>query len=76
MKLYVSIIAKEGRSARPVLVSSDPDLIAAIGKHLAERFGVELSAQIRMLPLLEPKRPEQPDGLDFDPREDDEAEER
>ena len=59
MKLYVSIIAKEGRSARPVLVSSDPDLIAAIGKHLAERFGVELSAQIRMLPPLEPKRPEQ-----------------
>jgi hypothetical protein len=54
MKLYLELLAGETRrSVKPVLITDDPDLIAAFGKLVAEKMGVELPAQLRM--ALPPK---------------------
>lgn len=50
-RLFLTISeGDQATSARPVIVTSDVDAIAAVGKVLAERLGVELPRVVRRGP--------------------------
>ncbi len=50
--LIVKVLEGESAaSAQPIVVTTDPDAIAAVGRVLAERLGVELAR-------IAPRRPE------------------
>jgi hypothetical protein len=58
--LMVQVLQQDDpdRLPKPILTSSDPDAIAAVGRVLAEKLGVELPRVIRNVITKATKEPE------------------